>query len=214
MSPLLANIYLNYFDKVWNEKCSHIGILVRFADDYVVLCRNERDAQEALRRINILMGRLELEMHPEKTKVVNLKDGQAGFDFLGFHCRKMRSWRYNRYYLQYWPRNKAMKAIREKIRTIIGERRQRLNRTLKQVIDGLTPVLRGWRNYFAVGNSSKYFSAVDSYVRERLFLFLSKKHGKSGRGWGERWKEIDFREMGLYQLTGTIRRHCAVNAHG
>jgi RNA-directed DNA polymerase len=211
---LLANIYLNYFDRVWKERCSNIGVLVRFADDYVVLCRKERDAQEALRRINIIMERLGLTMHPDKTKVVNLKDGQAGFDFLGFHCRRVRSWRYHRYYLQYWPRTKAMKAIREKIRTIIGERRHRLNRSLKQVIDGLTPVLRGWRNYFAVGNSTKYFSAVDSYVRERLFLFLSKKHGKSGRGWGERWKDIDFRKMGLFQLTGTIRRYCAVNAHG
>jgi len=214
LSPLLANIYLNYFDKVWKERCSNIGVLVRFADDYVVLCRNEKDSQEALRRINILMGRLELNVHPEKTKVVNLKDGQTGFDFLGFHCRKVRSWRYNRYYLQYWPRTKAMKAIREKIRAITGERRHRLNRTLKQVIDGLTPVLRGWSNYFAVGNSSKCFSAIDSYVRERLFLFLSKKHGKSGRGWGERWKAIDFRKMGLYQLTGTMRRRCTVNAHG
>ena len=107
-----------------------------------------------------------------------------------------------------------MKAIREKICAIAGER-QRLDRSLKEVIDELNPVLRGWGNYFAVGNSSRKFHEIDSYVRERLYLFLSKKHGKSGRGWDMRWRGIDFRGEGLYQLTGTIRWHnYSVNALG
>ena len=69
----------------------------------------------------------------------------------------------------------------------------------------LNPVLRGWGNYFARGNSARQFAVVDSYVKERLMLFLSKKHGKSGRGWGQRWREIDFRSEGLYRLSGTVR---------
>jgi len=204
LSPLLANIYLNYLDKVWEERCGQIGVLVRYADDLVILCRSEKDAQEALRRLGIVMERLGLKLHPVKTRLVNLKEGREGFDFLGFHLRKVRSWRYGRYYLQRWPGRKAMRAIREKVWTITGTR-NRLPRNLREVIDEVNPVLRGWGNYFRIGNSARHFKQVDSYVRERLYLFLSKKHGKSGRGWGERWASIDFRQEGLYYLSGTVR---------
>jgi group II intron reverse transcriptase/maturase len=204
LSPLLANIYLNYLDRVWRARCHHLGILVRYADDLVILCRNEKDAKEALRRLRIIIEHLGLELHPQKTRLVCLKEGREGFDFLGFHHRKVRSWRYGTYYLQKWPRAKAMKALREKIRYIAGGR-YRLERSLQEVIDELNPILRGWGNYFAVGNSSRHFQAIDSYVRERLYLFLSKKHGRAGRGWGQRWQGINLRAVGLYQLTGTVR---------
>jgi group II intron reverse transcriptase/maturase len=214
LSPLLANIYLNYLDKIWEERCCQVGVLVRYADDLVILCRNERDAREALRRLEIVMDRLGLKLHPDKTRLVNLKEGREGFDFLGFHLRKVRSWRYGRYYLQRWPGRKAMKAIREKVRAITGPRSQ-TPKSLGEVISELNPVLRGWRNYFRIGNSAKHFKQMDSYVRERLYLFLSKKHGKSGRGWGERWKSIDFRREGLYYLSGTVRWYgTAANADG
>ena len=214
MSPLLANIYLNYLDKVWKERCRQVGVLVRYADDLVILCRSEGDAREALRRLGIVMERLGLKLHRDKTRLVSLKEGREGFDFLGFYHRKVRSLRYGRYYLQRWPGRKAMKAIREKICAIAGGR-QHLNWGLREVIDELNPVLRGWGNYFAVGNSSKKLQQVDSYVRERLCLFLSKKHGKSGRGWAERWQHINFWAEGLYQLGGTVRWHrYAVNAVG
>lgn len=206
ISPLLANIYLNYLDKIWRVRCRHLGVLVRYADDLVILCRTEKDAREALRRLRIIMERLELELHSEKTRLVCLKEGREGFDFLGFHHRKVQSWRYKRYYLQKWPRAKAMKALREKIRYIAGGR-YRLERTLQEVIDELNPILRGWGNYFAVGNSSRHFQSIDSYVRERVYLFLSKKHGRAGRGWGQRWQCINLRAVGLYQLTGTVRWH-------
>ena len=142
LSPLLANIYLNYLDKVWEERCRQIGVLVRYADDLVILCRSEKDAQEALWRLGIVMERLGLKLHPVKTRLVNLKEGREGFDFLGFHMRKVRSWRYGRYYLQRWPGRKAMKAIREKVRAIVGPR-SRLPRDLREVIDEVNPVLRG-----------------------------------------------------------------------
>jgi RNA-directed DNA polymerase len=99
-----------------------------------------------------------------------------------------------------------MNAIRAKIRAIVGAR-NRLNRSLEEVIGELTPVLRGWGNYFVMGNWTRQLQAIDSYVPERLSLFLSKKHGKSGRRWGLRWREVDFRGKGLYQLRGTVRRH-------
>jgi len=215
LSPLLANIYLNYLDKIWEEKCSQVGVLVRYADDFVALCRSKWNAEEALRRVKYLTGRLGLELHPDKTKVVNLKEGKEGFDFLGFHHRKLRAQKSGKYYLMCWPRAKARKAIQEKIKAIIGERRQRLCRTLKEVIEELNPVLKGWGNYFAVGNSSGVFAAVDNFVRAKLCLFLSKKHGKSGRGWVQRWKDIDFGGLGLHKLSGTVRwyRH-STSANG
>ena len=204
LSPLMGNIYLNELDKVWERRCRQIGILVRYADDLVILCRSEREAREALRRLEIVMEHLGLKLHPGKTSLERLKGGQGGFDFLGFHFRKVKSWRYRRYYLQRWPSQKAMKAIREKVRAITGPR-SRLLKSLGEVIDEANPVLRGWGNYFRVGNSAKRFKQVDSYVRERLYLFLSKKHGQSGRGWGQRWASIDFRKEGLYYLSGTVR---------
>jgi RNA-directed DNA polymerase len=205
-SPLLANIYLNYLDKIWTERCFQVGVLVRFADDLVILCRRETDAPEALRRLGIVMERLGLKLHPTKTRVVNLSEGKEGFDFLGFHQHKIRSLRYGYKYLQRWPGHKAMNAIREKVRAITGAR-QHLNHSLIEIIGKLNPVLRGWGNYFAVGNSAKQLNAVDSYVKERLCRFLSKKHQKSGIGWAVRWKQIDFRQEGLYHLSGTVRRH-------
>jgi RNA-directed DNA polymerase len=131
LSPLLANVYLNYLDKVWLESCRQVGVLVRYADDLVILCNRKTDAQEALRRLGIVMERLGLRLHPTKTRVVNLSERQEGFDFLGFHHRKIHSWRYGRKYLQRWPGHKAMKAIREKVRTIAGAR-QRLKQSLKR----------------------------------------------------------------------------------
>lgn len=214
ISPLMANIYLNYLDKMWMERCQDIGVLVKYADDLLILCRSKMKAQEALRRLNLVMDQLGLELHPDKTRLVSLRNGQEGFDFLGFHHRKIRSWRYNKYYLQRWPGRKAFKAVRDKIRSVVGSR-QGLHRSLKDVINELNPILRGWGNYFAVGNSSRQFQKIDSYVQERLMLFLSKKHAKSGRGWGTRWRQINFRAKGLYYLSGTVRWHCYnVNALG
>jgi group II intron reverse transcriptase/maturase len=206
LSPLLANIYLNYLDRVWMKQYRQLGVLVRYADDLVILCCNERDAREALRRLKITMERLGVKLHPDKTCLVDLREGREGFDFLGFHHRKVRSWQYGKHYLQLWPSRRAMQALTEKIRATAGKR-QRLDRSLQEVIDELNPILRGWGTYFAVGNSSRKFQEVDSYVRERLHLFLSKKHGRSGRGWGVRWRHINLYAEGLYRLTGTIRWH-------
>ncbi|MCE7872257.1 group II intron reverse transcriptase/maturase [bacterium CPR1] len=206
LSPVLANVYLNYLDKVWAAKFSRYGTLVRYADDLVVLCRNEADARRSLQCLKAVMERLGLRLHPIKTRIVDLRRGSEGFEFLGFHHRKVLSWRYHKHYLQRWPRAHAMAALREKIRDAVGPR-SLLSRSLEDIIAKLNPILRGWGNYFAVGNSAKHFSAADSFVRERLCLFLSKKHRKSGRGWATRWRHIDFRAKGLHHLTGTVRRY-------
>jgi group II intron reverse transcriptase/maturase len=204
ISPVLANVYLSTLDRVWRERCGDIGELVRYADDLVILCRSEGAAREAVRRLEWIMGRLHLRLHPTKTCVVDLRAGRGGFDFLGFHHRKVRSWRNGRYYLQHWPSRRAMKAIRTRVRAVIGGR-HRVYWSLADVIRVLNPILRGWGTYFAVGNSSRHFTQVDMYATEQVCLFLSRKHGKSGRGWATRWAHVDLRAEGLHQLSGTVR---------
>ena len=95
ISPLLSNIYLGYLDRIWESRCKHLGILVRYADDFVVLCKRESQCKEALRRVKIIMERLGLEMHPEKTRSVDLAGGKESFQFLGWTVRKRRSIQHN-----------------------------------------------------------------------------------------------------------------------
>ena len=91
ISPLLANIYLNKLDRIWAARCSSLGVLVRYADDFVAMCRTESAAKEALRRIGLVMNRLGLKLHPEKTRMVDLRRGKESFVFLGCTIRKKRS---------------------------------------------------------------------------------------------------------------------------
>ncbi|MDQ6850292.1 MAG: group II intron reverse transcriptase/maturase [Actinomycetota bacterium] len=203
ISPLLANVVLHELDRLWEDRCGRLGQLVRYADDFVVLCRTERDAQEALRRVGVILNRLGLRLHPTKTRVVFVGDGQQGFDFLGFHCRKVESWRYRgRRYLQRWPSRRAMQRVRDRVKAITAPR-HRLPEPVQAIVTELNVVLRGWGAYFRVGNASRQLGQVDSYVRERLGLFLSKKAGRHGRGWG-RHPLAFFRALGVYELAGTV----------
>jgi group II intron reverse transcriptase/maturase len=208
ISPLLANVVLHELDRLWEDRCGRLGQLVRYADDLVVLCRTERDAQEALRRVGLILSQLGLRLHPSKTQVVFVGDGQHGFDFLGFHCRKVASRRYRgRRYLLRWPSRRAMQRIRDRVKAITAPRR-RLPEPAQVLVAELNPVLRGWDAYFRWGNSSRHFTAVDSYVRERLGLFLSKKAGRRGRDW-KRHTGAYFRALGVYELAGTVAWHKA-----
>lgn len=208
ISPMLANVALNELDKFWEDHCRYLGELIRFADDFVILCRRERDAREALKRVGEVLTRLGLTLHPVKTRVVNLGEGREGIDFLGFHCRKVESWRYRgKRYLQRWPSHRAMRAVQERVKAITAPR-HRLPEPVQPIVNEVNRVLRGWGAYFRVGNSSEKFAQVDSYVRERLALFLSKKAGRSGRHWEAHSVEF-FRKLGLYQLSGTVTWHKA-----
>ncbi|HYG59379.1 MAG TPA: group II intron reverse transcriptase/maturase, partial [Symbiobacteriaceae bacterium] len=121
ISPLLANIYLHFLDRKWEKHAGHIGKLVRYADDLVILCRTRRDAEKAQRGIGELLGRLKLQLHPEKTKLVGLYNGQAGFDFLGFQHRMVESRRKKgRYYPTRWPSQKAERSMRQKVKQLVG----------------------------------------------------------------------------------------------
>jgi len=207
ISPLLANIYLTVLDAAWQREHRHLGRLVRYADDFVVLCRRRSQAVEALERIRGILGELRLELHPEKTRLVELGVGKEGFDFLGCHFRVMRSHFKGKRYLFRWPSRKAMKALRSRVRDLTDRRRRAGMKDIQEVILDLNPVLRGWGNYFKTGNASRQFQQVDRYVTQRLVRLVGNRRGWQRRPFRAReWPHTRFAEdFRLYKLLGTIR---------
>ena len=181
ISALLANIYLDVLDSIWERRCRHLGRLVRYADDAVVLCRSRAEAEESLRRLGLILERLSLELHPEKTRIVELGLGKEGFVFLGCYLRIVLSHFKRREYLFWWPSARAMSRIRARIRELTDRRRWAGLQDIRQVVDVLNPVLRGWGNYFRTGNASWKFQQVDLYVNQRLVRLL-----RHVRGWRRR----------------------------
>jgi RNA-directed DNA polymerase len=214
ISPLLANIYLHVLDKAWERDSKHIGRLVRYADDFVVLCRRRSQAEEALRRIQVILATLRLRLHPEKTKLVVLGIGREGFDFLGCHFRLVRSHFSGKTYLFRWPSRRAMKALRAKIRERTERRRWAGMRDIREVIAVLNPLLRGWGNYFRTGNATDRFTTIDRYVTARLTRLIGAKRGWQHRPFYHReWPHRRFVEdFGLHKLLGTIRYPGGVHA--
>jgi group II intron reverse transcriptase/maturase len=203
ISPLLANAVLHELDRLWEDRCRQLGQLVRYADDFVIICRTEADAHEALRRVGLILARLGLTLHPDKTRVVDVRDGRQGFDFLGFHCRKVESWRWRgKRYLNRWPRRRAMQRVRDRIKAITAPR-HRLPEPIEPIVTELNAVLRGWGAYFRVGNASRQFQQLDSYVRKRLGLLLNKKAGRRGTRRIIPTAEL-CRGLGVYSLSGTV----------
>ena len=207
ISPLLANIYLSVLDEAWTRNHGHLGRLVRYADDFVVLCRTRTAAERALAIVRELLDELGLRLHPEKTKLVELGIGKEGFDFLGCHFRVVRSCFRGKSYLYRWPSGRAMKALRRRVRGLTDRRRWAGMRDIREVIAVLNPVLRGWGQYFRTGNASRHFTSIDSYVRQRLTRLIGAKHGWQRRPFHLRhWPHRRFvQDFGLYQLGGTIR---------
>lgn len=204
ISPLLFNVALHRFDEQWQLSSSRIGTLVRFADDWLILCRTRQGAEEAQRRATAILGTLGLQLNPDKTKVLCLTKGSQGLEFLGFHLHKVESWKYpGRYYLQRWPSQRSMASIRGRIRELTN--RKQVGRALDMVIADLNPILRGWGNYFRWGNSAAKLNAIDSYVHERLAIFMSRKHKRQGRNWVSRYNYTWFSTLGVYRLTGNTR---------
>jgi len=212
ISPLLANIYLDALDRIWERRCRDVGILVRYCDDFVVLGRTKAQAEEAYRRLGLIMERLSLRLHPEKTRIVELGLGKQGFVFLGCYLRVVLSHFKRREYLFRWPAPKAMKRIRGRIRELTDRRRWSGMKNIKDVIEVVNPVLRGWGSYFKTGNASLKFQQIDRYVNERL-VRLIYRHRRWGRPFHDTWwTPARFATLGLHRLVGTIRYPAQVNA--
>ena len=209
---MLANVYLHVLDETWSRKYAHLGTLVRYADDFVILCRSRRECDEAERVVRRVFEYLKLRLHPKKTKRLNLSWGKAGFDFLGCHLRKQLAgaiWEKKRkriYFLHRWPSLRAMKSLRQRIRELTSTKWNWV-KDVRVLIEKLNPILRGWGNYFRTGNAANKFTQIDTYVWRRLKSFLVKlkvRHLKPGE-W-RIWSEDFFVEHhGLHRLRGTVR---------
>jgi len=212
ISPLLANVYLHFLDDEWERRWKHLGTLVRYADDFVVLCRTEARANEAKRQIEGILGQLRLELHPDKTVVVALTTESKGFVFLGCYLRIVRSTFKGTTYLFRWPSPKAMEVVRTKIREITDRRRCSRVKDVREVISDLNPLLRGWGNYYRTGNASDKFQQIDAYVWQRLVGLLAKRGGqRKNKPGGKPFRYADWphqrfvKDHGLHRLLGTIR---------
>ena len=208
ISPLLANVYLHAFDRAWAEH--GVGEVVRYADDFVVLCESREQAEQAQARATAILGGVGLKLHPDKTRVVDLREGKEGFDFLGCHLHARMSgrlWEQRgivRYYLHRWPSVRSMKRARARIKALTG--RSQVGWELEVVIARLNLFLRGWGNYFRTGNTTNKFVSIDRHVVWRLKRLLIKKRGRNLRAdQAERWTPAWFHDQGLHKLMGTIR---------
>jgi group II intron reverse transcriptase/maturase len=209
ISPLLSNIYLNVLDVLWTRHSTPLGTLVRYADDFVVMCKTKGACEEAEARIRVILARLGLELHPDKTRRVELYDGKEGFDFLGCHLHKRMSGRVleksgrTLYFLHRWPSQRSMQRIRQRVKELTP--RGRCHADLRTVIADLNPVLSGWGNYFKTGNAAKRFNQLDGYVWQRL---RSLRIARKGRNLHyddlERWTRESFWNLGLHRLRGTV----------
>jgi RNA-directed DNA polymerase len=210
ISPLLSNIYLAFLDERWTKQCAQLGALVRYADDFVIVCDTKQDLEEAERRVKLIFKRMRLLLHPEKTRKVELAEGKQGFDFLGCHLHKRMSgkiWERERkrvYFLQRWPSTTSMKRVKQRVKELTPT--AAAHRDLREIIAKINPVLRGWGGYFATGNASTKFNQIDSYVWMRLRTLMRRRKGRNLRaGEMSRWTRSAFHDLGLHRLRGTVR---------
>lgn len=186
ISPLLANLYLHPVDMATAEAGYE---MIRYADDFVILCRSREEAEKALAIVKRLIFERGLTLHPEKTRVVDLAVPGQGFDFLGYHFEKGTR----------WPRRKSLKKLKNAIRSKTGRSN---GHSLAVIIEDVNRTLRGWFEYFK--HSNKWtFPSMDSWVRRRIRSILRKRKGLKGISRGhdhQRWPNQFFRDQGLFNL--------------
>lgn len=187
ISPLLANLYLNPLDLLMQQSGRE---MVRYADDFIVLCRSRVEAEAALRAIQQWIEAAGLRLHPEKTRLVDLNEAKAGFDFLGYHFRSGG---------KRWPRKKSVQKLKESLR---AKTRRNNGNSLQSIIAAVNLTLKGWYGYFRHSIVTG-FKEIDSWLRGRLRSILRKRQGLRGRGRGDdhhRWSNAYFASHGLFSL--------------
>ena len=169
----------------------------------MICCPTKERAEAALAALADILGGLGLSLSRSKTRIVCVANGTEGFDFLGFHHRMVPARRNpRRRYLACWPSDKKMAQARSRIRELTGRNRRHV--LTHKVVADLNDYLRGWRQYYCFGNSTRRFAALDAYVVERMALLLSKRHGRRGRGHGLKLIIGSGNRLGLERLAGTI----------
>jgi RNA-directed DNA polymerase len=185
ISPLLANLYLNPLDHLMAAKGYE---MTRYADDFVVQCRSQAEAQAALETIGQWVKDNGLTLHPTKTRIVDATQ-KGGFDFLGYHFERGMK----------WPRQKSLDKFKDSVR---NKTRRTQGQSLGQIIAELNPVLRGWFEYFKHSHRTT-FGGLDGWLRMRLRSMLRKNRGGKGKGRGQdhhRWPNAYFEKLGLFSL--------------
>ena len=202
ISPCLCNVYLHRLDRQWTKRGA--GVLVRYADDVVVMCRTRVEAEGALVALRAILSELGLTLKDAKTRIVELREGGEGLDFLGFHHRWVRgNTPASRHlcFLARWPSRQAMAHARERIGELTDRRRLRL--PVEVVVQDVNRFLRGWAGYFRYGNSAQYFDKITYHALVRVGGFITKRHKRrGGYGWWAINQSPD--RMGLINLNGTI----------
>ena len=195
ISPLLANLYLHPVDVAVAEAGFE---MVRYADDFVILCRSREEAERALDLTRQLIEERGLVIHPEKTRLVDAALEGVGFDFLGYHFERGRK----------WPRKKSLQKLRDTIRK---KTRRTNGKSLEAIVRDVNRTLVGWFGYFKYSYQTT-FSHLDGWIRRRLRSLLRKRnklHGISKGGLDhQRWPNKFFREVGLYSLADARQLAC------
>jgi group II intron reverse transcriptase/maturase len=203
ISPVLCNVYLHRLDRQWARRGT--GVLVRYADDLLAMCRTERDAENALKAIATILAELGLEPKQAKTRIVHLREGGEGFDFLGFHHRYVRGNTPRSRHLTFlvrWPARQAMQHARQRIREITA--RERLLLPVEDIVEDLNRFLGGWAGYFRYGNSAQSFDKITLHAINRLAIFVANRHQRDRRwGWWVVARQSPDR-LGLIDLNGIV----------
>jgi RNA-directed DNA polymerase len=184
LSPLLSNIYLNPLDHLLAGRGME---MVRYADDFVILCRTRQEAEAALELVRAWTVEAGLTLHPEKTRIADAQT--ESFEFLGYRFDKGRK----------WPRDKSKKKLRESLKPYL---RRKSGVSLQATIARINPKLRGWFGYFKHADRRGLYD-IDRWVRTRMRAILSKRHGGCGKGWGDaqvKWPDRFFADLGLFSL--------------
>lgn len=198
ISPLLANLYLHWLDQVWERKGyggrEHDAHLVRYADDFVILCKRQPDVY--LAKAREVLDHLGLTLNDQKTRIVNARE--EPFDFLGHRFAVQPSKRTGKVGVYYYPAPKAMKSVKKKIREVVRTGQHwDLPRLIKERVN---PILRGWGNYFKTGNSRRHLLSIANYTTWTLCIMLRKKHKKRTKGWRDHPPSWFYDYQGLFKL--------------
>lgn len=204
ISPLLSNIYLNYFDICWNKRFGHLGELVRYADDFVILCKRKAQAEEALKVVKLIMDKLELTLHGEKTRLVDMYFGKDSFDFLGFNNRfqrfRSKSWKWY-WTLQQVPSKKAMKKMRANIKEVFASP-IKLLLSVEEMVKLLNPKIIGMRNYYAIRFARPWLWKIDKYINHKFTRWYNRKKQRNYRlGNAAKVRELTL-QAGLTSICG------------
>ena len=202
ISPVPCNVYLHRLDREWQTRGS--GLLLRYADDLLALCKTRWEAENALVALTAILAEMGLELKPAKTRIVHFKEGAEGLDFLGFHHRWGRGRTAGSTHIEFlarWPSRQAMQHARDRVRELTA--RDRLRWPIEQIVGDLNRFLRGWAGYFRYGNSTVQFDTIIRHAERRLQLWIAASHQQPWR-YGRQQFAARSDRYGLISLDGTI----------